>query len=127
MPSVITRIANNLNSPQDVAVDASGNLYVANGGTNQILKLTRGSTPSGLPVAGVGTTIAAGQNPTSVAVDSSGNVFAVYNGLSTVFKNNQVWAQSPHLKEPTGLAADSAGNVYVSCAGNNSIVYISAT
>jgi sugar lactone lactonase YvrE len=61
------------NHPAGVAVDGSGNVYVADYGNNRVERL----------VAGTWTTIGSGFiNPWGVAVDGSGNVYVAdtYNG-----------------------------------------------
>jgi ABC-type lipopolysaccharide export system ATPase subunit len=67
--------------PVGVAVDASGNVYVADAGNNLIRKITSGGVVttlagSGSAGAGNGTgTAASFYSPTGVAVDTSGNVY----------------------------------------------------
>src|ERR1035437_5309219 len=60
-----------LNSPWGIALDAAGNLYIADSGNNRVRKVSNGVITT---VAG---NIAGAQlsNPTGVAVDSSGNIF----------------------------------------------------
>ncbi len=70
-----------LNLPNDVAVDSSGNVYIADTGNCRIRKITGGiiSTIAGTSTCGYngeGTATTAQLNhPYGVAVDSSGNVF----------------------------------------------------
>lgn len=110
--------AANLNQPADVDVDSAGNIYVAETGAGQISKIATN---------GAKTTIASGQNPASVTADSNGNIFSVYSNSTTLFKNNQAFATSPLINQPTGVATDAAGNIYVSCAGQGTVVKISAS
>jgi sugar lactone lactonase YvrE len=83
--------ASTMNSPSGVAVDGSGNLYVADGGNNRVLFFPRGSA-SGADATQVfgepdftskdgGTTAAAMSAPSGLAVDGSGNLYvADWNG-----------------------------------------------
>jgi hypothetical protein len=72
----------------DVAVDASGNIYVADTGNNRIRKV-------------------AGGNISTVA----GNGVANYYG-------NSVAASTANLNGPYGLSVDGAGNVYIADSNN---------
>ena len=112
-----TVFATGFNNPQDMDIDSSNNLYVANGGTAAVIKVSQ---------AGAQTVVASGQNPSSVTFDTAGNVYTAFSSSSTIFKNNNAWASSPLIQNPTSLAVGSSNNVYVLCAGNNSIIQILA-
>ncbi len=85
MPTSPTGIATSqpLNSPQGLAVDSSGALYIADTGNNIVRKVTRDGNIT--TVAGTGTagytgdggpaTSATLKGPTGIAVDSYGNLF----------------------------------------------------
>src|SRR6185312_13511017 len=106
-----TGIAARFNHPSGLAIDASGNLYVADRSNNMIRKITSSgvvSTLAGSTTAGVldGTLSAAYFNlPTTVALDPSGNIeVADYN-------NNEIRVINPTLGSVTTLAGsfDSPG------------------
>ena len=63
---------NGLNSPSALALDSSGNLYVANGGNGTVSKFVGSSTTP------TQTFTAGGSSPSALAVDSAGNVYVVY-------------------------------------------------
>jgi sugar lactone lactonase YvrE len=129
------------NLPSGVAVDASGNVYVADYGNNLIRKITSSgvvSTLAGNGSVGSANTIASFEQPTGVAVDAAGNVYVADNGnnlirmispsgVVTTLAGNGV----PGLNNgpdtaasfyyPTGVAVDDAGNVYVADFNNSSI------
>ena len=79
-------------SPQDVAVDSSGNVYVGDTWSHSIRKITPGrvvttiaGTGSGGDYDGTGTA-AQFTYPEGVAVDSSGNVYVADTDNHTIRK-----------------------------------------
>jgi serine/threonine-protein kinase len=72
-----------LGSPDGVAVDAAGNLYVTDAGNwpaGRVLKLAaRSATPTVLPFTGLAI-------PNGVAVDGAGNLYVTDNGTNRVVK-----------------------------------------
>ena len=61
-----------------VAVDGAGDVYVADGHNDRVLKLSAGSSaPTPLPFAGL-------KDPSDVAVDVAGNVYVVDSGNKRV-------------------------------------------
>jgi Immunoglobulin domain/NHL repeat len=134
------------NQPSGVAVDGSGNVYVADTGNNLVRKITiAGGTVSTLAgsgqvghVDGTGTG-AAFSNPVGIAVDGSGNVYVADEGtsvirkitpagvVSTIAGQSQVFSHvdgpgaSATFNHPEGLAIDASGNLYVADTGNQVI------
>ena len=78
-----------LNQPEAVAVDSTGNLYIADRYDSRIRKVSNGVITT---VAGGGTSMGTGfsgncatlSNPSGVAVDSAGNVYAADSGHDLV-------------------------------------------
>ncbi|MGB9303952.1 MAG: hypothetical protein WCB92_09825 [Mycobacterium sp.] len=110
-----------LRLPHGVAVDAAGNVYVAETRTNQVLKLAAGSsTQTVLPFTDLdlfndGAIDAA---TAGVAVDAAGNVYVTDSGHNRVVKlaagsSTQTVLPFRGLDCPQGVAVDNAGTVYV--------------
>jgi DNA-binding beta-propeller fold protein YncE len=117
---VTTLVSSGLNTPEGVAVDGSGNVYIADFNNNAI-KVWSASTQQ------VTTLVSSGLNkPWAVAVDGSGNVF-----IADTYNNAiKEWNASTHqvttlvssgLAIPTGVAVDGFGNVYIADFSNNAI------
>lgn len=84
------------NSPNDVAVDGQGTVYVADSGNHTIRKIT---------VNGV-VTVLAGKGGSFGSIDGTGS--------------------EARFKSPSGVTVDGAGNIYVADLGNNTIRKITA-
>ncbi len=135
-----------LNRPQGVAVDSSGNVYVADSQNARVRKISGGSisTVAGNGSPGFGgdggaATAAQLYVPTGVAVDSAGNLFIadfvnnrvrkVSGGAITTVAGNGGSgysgdggpAVSAQLNGPVAVALDSTGNLYIADL-NNSVV-----
>jgi len=139
-----------LDNPFGLAVDSSGNLYIADTGNAAVRKVSNGIITT---VVGNGTvslhcangpaTESVLDSPSAVAVDSSGTLYVTDQNLSCVVKvaNGNLTrlagtdnsghsgdngpAINASLNNPQGVAVDSAGNVYVADSGNNMIRKIS--
>ncbi len=118
------------NSPQGIAVDFSGNVYVADMGNNRIKKFnSSGFFLSSFGSAGSGD----GQfsSPYSVTVDSLGNFYVADMGNNRIQKFNSngtfltKWGSygnnDGQFNSPHSLVVDSSGNVYVVDFNNNRI------
>ena len=122
--------------PEDVAVDGSGNVYVADKGNHSIRKITSSGVVTTLAGTGIsGSTNATGtdasfNNPTDIAVDGSGNVYVADAGNYLIRKitpsgvvttlagsgsavSTDGAGTSASFDKPSGIAVDGSGNVYV--------------
>src|SRR5208337_173469 len=138
-----------LNHPEGVAVDAQGNLYIADTGNNRIRKISPNgiiTTVAGNGIAGFGgdhgpASQAQLNHPEGVAVDASGNLYIadtdndrireVRNGVIVTiagdagFSGDGGPASQAQLNHPEGVAVDASGNLYIADTGNNRIRKIS--
>lgn len=135
------------NTPSGIAVDGSGNLYVADSQNNTIRKISAAgvvTTVAGSPgVAGFqGSTGADAllDYPSGVAVDGSGNLYVADTSNNSIRKINALGQISTllgpaftnaaggveFLLGPVGVAVDAAGNVYVADSGNHVVRKVSS-
>jgi uncharacterized protein (TIGR03437 family) len=134
-----------LDQPHGVAVDADGNLYVADTDNSRIRKVSNGviTTVAGTGAEGFGgdsgpATSAQLNDPAGVAVDSAGNLYIADNGRIRKVSNgvittvaggglslaDNIPATSAQIG-PYGVAVDSAGNLYVADLPNNRVRKVS--
>lgn len=122
-------------SPGGVAVDASGNVYVADTGNNRIQKFSSAGTWL-VSWGGRGTGPGLFSAPDGVAVDGAGNVYVAdtsNNRIQKFTSDGQFitgWgtrgAGTGQFSSPRGVAVDGAGNVYIADTGNSRIQKFSA-
>jgi sugar lactone lactonase YvrE len=137
------------NGPAGIALDAQGNLYIADAGNNLIRKMTStgvvntlagGDTTGSVNGTGVNASFF---DPLGVTVDGSGNVYVADagnnlireispagvvttlagNGANATTSNGTLSASS--FNNPTGVAIDKAGNIYVANYLNDNILEVS--
>lgn len=136
--------AASFNRPTGLAVDASGNVFVADTYNHKIRKISangRVSTYAGSGYAGArdGMGINASFNhPAGLAIDASGNLYvcdtsnhlvrkiaqsgevSIYAGSGSA-GNNDGSLMAASFQYPSGIAIDTQGKVYVADTGNNRI------
>jgi sugar lactone lactonase YvrE len=133
-------------SPEGIALDPTGNLYVASDqcifkiANNQVMTRVVGTSRAGYSGDGGLATNAQLNNPLGIAVDKAGNVYIADSGnhrirvlsadgtIVTVagsgtagFSGDGHPATSAQLNQPSGVALDSAGNLYIADTGNNRV------
>ncbi len=143
-------------SPQSVAIDGNGDLYVADGGNGTIRKITM-STGTVSTLAGVagsfgsadgalvsGVSTARFAFPQAITIDGTGNVYVADSSNRTIRKISptgdvttlagsaglsgsvDATGGAARFSSPVGVAVDGAGNVYVADNGNRTIRKVTA-
>jgi sugar lactone lactonase YvrE len=141
-----------LDSPAGVAVDAAGNVYIADTHNNRIRKVSAGtiSTIAGTGVAsfsgdGGSAAVATLNQPTALASDGSGNLYLADTDnhrirkitgstITTVagdgeqfFSGDGAAATAAGLDSPNGVAIDVAGNIYIGDTHNQRVRVVNAS
>ncbi|MGO9231164.1 MAG: Ig-like domain repeat protein, partial [Bryobacteraceae bacterium] len=135
-----------LDSPNGIAVDSNGNLYIADSHNNRIREVSGGviATIAGTGAAGFSgdgsaATAATLSYPTAVAVDSNSNVYIADTNnhrireitgttINTVAGNGSQFysgdggpATAAGLDSPNGVAVDAAFNIYIGDTHNQRV------
>jgi sugar lactone lactonase YvrE len=141
-----------LDTPTGVAVDTSGNLYIADSHNQRIRRVNAAGVIS--TVAGNGTAAFSGDGaaatsasmflPEAVAVDAGGNLYIadtdnyrirkVSGGIITtvagdgeqMYSGDGAAATAAGLDTPTGVAVDTSGNLYIADSHNQRIRMVNA-
>ncbi|GAB3993632.1 hypothetical protein GCM10028807_29390 [Spirosoma daeguense] len=143
-----------LNNPDGIAVDESGNLYVADRYNDRIRKVSSAGIISTIAGNGFGgfdadsglAVNARLNNPTDITLDSLGNLYItdLFNnrlrkvnpqGIITTTAGNGMYgfggdgadAGSANLASPTGVSVDNLGNLYIADLLNNRIRKVRGT
>jgi N-acetylneuraminic acid mutarotase len=145
-----------LGRPTGIAVDAAGNIYIADPYSNTVRKVTAstgiislvaGGAGASYPAGDGGPASAAGLNgPGDIAVDGAGNLYIVdqnnavvrkvtaSTGIITTVAGNNTWgfsgdggqATRAQLYDAGGIAVDSAGSLYIADTLNYRIRKVTA-
>ena len=124
-------IGTDISSPLAVAVDPSGNLYVANSGSGQLLRYSVGYATASQELVADGYS-----NPSGLAIDASGSLFLVDQGnkrvlripsLAGVLDLNNTLEVGLSIAAPYGVALDGSGNLYLTDSTNKAAYTIART
>ncbi|MGB9606039.1 MAG: hypothetical protein ACPL88_09205, partial [Bryobacteraceae bacterium] len=142
-----------LDSPYGLAMDAAGNLYIADYGNGRVRRVSPDGIIRTVAGGGTGDATAAGRSATAVrlvgprnlAVDAAGNLYV------SDFRDHRIYRVAPggaiellagtgtpgmqgnggpaiyaELSYPAGLALDRAGNLYIADSGNRRVRRLAA-
>jgi len=142
-----------LDSPAGVALDSSGNIYIADTHNNRIrevlastgvISTIAGTGVNGFSGDGAAATAATLSYPTAVAVDTAGNVYIadtnnhrirkiIGTTISTVagngdqaYEGDNVLATTTGLDTPNGVAVDASFNIYIGDTHNQRVRLVTA-
>jgi large repetitive protein len=152
---VITAIDSPLNTPNGIAIDGAGNLYIADTNNNVIREVNltlgtiatvAGNNQPGYSGDGGAATSAMLNSPKGVSVDGAGNLYIADTGndiirevtsgrIATIAGTPQQAGSTGNggaathalLDAPYGVAFDSSGNMYIPDSGNNEVREVSGT
>ncbi len=122
--------ATGLNTPSDVALDASRNMFVANFGNNTVTVYAAGATGNVAPTATIAGSNTGLASPFGIAIDRATQDIYVSNkfggsgggGSITIYSHGAngnvtptatIAGSNTQLNEPLSLALDASGNIYV--------------
>jgi mucin-19 len=137
------------NSPQGIAVDSLGNVFVADSGNHRIRSITPAgqvSTLAGQSLSGTTDdlgTLAKFNTPTGLAIDSLRNLYVTdknnhrirkvtaQGGVSTLAGSTSGFINdtgvAAQFNSPVGITIDSTGTLYVADTGNHRIRTVTST
>jgi sugar lactone lactonase YvrE len=111
-------------APYGIAVDASGNAWVANSSGSSVVELTPSGTASTFSPTGL-------IGPKGIAIDRSNNVWVAGAASNNVFKLSSAGATLGTytvggLNGPVAIAMDSGGNAWIANLTGNSVTELSS-
>jgi len=140
--AISAAITTGVSYPQGIALDSSGNIFVANcppcyggSGTPGVYVYPAGSNANTAPSAAIIGTSTGLEEPQGIALDSSGNIYVADDGDGACDGTASVYVYPPGstantapkttinglgtgLCLPIGITLDSSRNIYVADAGN---------
>lgn len=118
--------------PEGIAIDATGNIWVANNGDGTVTELNSTGTIVG--------TFTVGTGPVGIAIDTSGNVWVANSGGGGITGGtgniteldsfgNLVGTYPVYTAgaSPHGIAIDKNGNIWIANSGSNSVTELNSS
>jgi sugar lactone lactonase YvrE len=134
--SAVNTVGSGFTKPAALAVDANGNVFVADAGSNSVKKIVavNGVVSSSSTVTTVATGFSA---PVGLAMDAGGDLFVSDTGHSLVKEivavngivssSSKVNTVGSGFSGPEGLAVDGSGHIFVADYNNNAMKEIDLT
>ena len=107
-----------ISQPQGTASDRDGNIWIANCGSDSVVKYPAGNASAALKFGNLGMV-----RPFDLATDDDGNVWITSGGNSQIFVLNSSGMpiatpfSDPNVIAPMGIAIDSQGNAWTGNSG----------
>jgi DNA-binding beta-propeller fold protein YncE len=121
LPASQTVLASGFSGPSGVAVDGSGNVYVADSDDNAVKEIMAAGGYTTVNQFGISMNF-----PNGIAVDGAGNIFVAdtlyQNVMEIVVADDdavRLWATG--FDAPYGVAVDGSGNIYVADYATNTV------
>ena len=112
-----------VNAPKALAIDAQGDVWLVNSGSNSVSELTNGgaavSPPTGYTPAGLSA-------PSALAIDAGGYVWVADSGTNSLSRLTASGGSAGlytggGLNFPSSIAIDADGSVWLSNSGNSTV------
>ena len=120
--------------PAGVAVDSTGNIYVADPGNNRVQKFSSAHVFDSV-IGSSGSGDGQFSNPVGISIDSADNLYVADSGNNRIQKFNSAgtfvakWGTNGtgngEFSAPNGVDVDGAGQIYVADTGNNRVQLLS--
>jgi hypothetical protein len=116
----VVKVAGGFTQLGELALDGSGNLFIADVGANAVLRVLAGSSTAKSYVTGV--------NPTHIAADAAGDLYLEDTSAKTVTEYPMSGLGTSAVYSgtvtPAGLAINSTGAVFVAVSGASSLTEV---
>jgi len=128
VPKATTFGGTALSGPTGLAVDASGNLFIADTGNNRIVEYSATGVASVISISGVTLSAPSGvqilPSGALVVTDKTNIATLIENGVATKLTFTTATSTTLNVSTPAGVALDLNGNVYISDPGNSRITQL---
>ena len=127
--AVLPTGSTSLSLPSAMTADSAGNIYIADTGNSQIVKVNPQGSASVLTISGLSPALS---SPRGITVDGSGTLYIADSGNNRVVTVTASGSGSVAntsgltLSSPQGVALDQSSNLFIADTNNNRIVELTA-